>query len=665
LAGPEQAVAGRAQDRAAVWAVCLLLVAAIGLVFGPTVRHGFLNYDDGEYVFENPKILNGLTFDGIEWVFTHSHAANWHPLTGLSHLLDCQIYGLWAGGHHLTNVLLHAATAILLFLVMRRMTGALWPSAFVAAALALHPLRVESVAWVAERKDVLSGLFFMLALGAYARYAAAPSWARYLVVLVLYAMGLMAKPMLVTAPFVFLLLDYWPLGRWASPRRARLLIEKVPLVMLATASCAMTLWAQNCMVAIKTTTELPFAMRLTNAVVTYAVYLGQFFCPTGLAVFYPHPADRLAWAAVAAAGLVLCAVSAVVLIRVRKDPYLAVGWFWYLGMLVPVIGLVQVGAQARADRYTYLPQIGVNLMIAWSLSAVCRGRRWGPAAAWAGGTAALTALTVAAAVQTSHWSSREALWKHTIACTSENYVAHNSLAICLASAGKTDEAIEHYQKAIDCDPKRAEAYYNLGNVLQRRGGLDQAVMLYGKALEINPQYADAHNNLGEALRRQGKIDEAIAHYRAVLELETQAPSTHYNLGLAYAAQGKTREALAEWRKSLRQQPDGIAVLVVTAWTLATTGDAALRNGAEAVELAERAARLSSDRDPAVPDALAAAYAETGQFPKAVQTIEQALTLAGQENPALAETLRMRIKLYQSGTRLSDLQQPGTGRSVPP
>ncbi len=377
------------------WAICGFLLCAVFLVFGQTVRHEFIDFDDDLYVYQNTHVTQGLTAQGIGWAFTARVANNWHPLTWLSHMLDCQLYGLNAGGHHLTNVLLHATNAILLFLLLGRMTGALWRSAFVAAVFAIHPLRVESVAWVAERKDVLSGLFFMVTLWAYVGYVRHTfSLRRYLTVALLFALGLMCKPMLVTLPCVLLLLDYWPLGRLAakgangaglandmqSPRPAsplRLIVEKIPLFALAVASCVVTPLAQG--IAVATTEQLSLSSRVANALVSYVVYIGQVFYPLGLVPFYPHPKDGLPIGSVAGAALVLSAITIAVVVLRRRCPYLFVGWFWYVGMLVPVIGLVQVGMLAMADRYTYLPQIGLYVALTWALAElapVWRYRRW-------------------------------------------------------------------------------------------------------------------------------------------------------------------------------------------------------------------------------------------------------------------------------------------------
>ena len=359
----------RAKSRGTDLLVCLGLVAVTWAVFGQTLAHDFVNFDDHVYVYENPLVIRGLSTEGIIGAFTHTHARNWHPLTTLSHMLDCQLYGLNAGGHHLTNVILHTISVLLLFLVLKQMTGAFWQSAFVAGVFAIHPLHVESVAWIAERKDVLCAVFFMLTLAAYARYARAPSAPRYLLVALLFAFGLMSKPMLVTLPFVLLLLDYWPLGRFGGQksevgsRLRRLITEKIMLFALSALSCIATLFAQGP----SAIDQLPFLWRLNNTFVSYFTYIWQMLWPARLAVFYPHPNVSLPLVEVTVAIAFLVGVSLLVIYLRRTKPYLVTGWFWYLGMLVPVIGLVQVGEQAHADRYTYLPQIGLYIMIAWTV----------------------------------------------------------------------------------------------------------------------------------------------------------------------------------------------------------------------------------------------------------------------------------------------------------
>jgi len=547
-----------AWTRYAPLAVCVFLAMAVAVVFGQTVDCDFVNYDDRPYVTENPDVRRGLTWDGIGWAMTARYASNWHPLTWLSHIADCQFYGLNAGGHHLTSVLLHAATAILLFLILRRMTGGLWPSAFVATVFAIHPLRVESVAWVAERKDVLSGLFFMLTLWAYLGYVRRPfSWARYLTVIALFALGLMAKPMLVTLPFVLLLLDYWPLGRVTFPLPnndgfsilRRLVIEKVPLLALSACSCVVTSLVQT--EALVRLEKLPLSSRMANAVVSYAGYLGQFFYPADLSVLYPHPGARLADWKVVAALLVLGGVSAGVLACWRRIPCLLVGWLWYLGMLVPVIGVVQVGAHAMADRYTYLPQIGLCIALAWGmmyLTASWPNRRWPLGIA--------SALIVAALMgcawhQTTFWRNSETLWTHALACNSENSVAHTDLGCYLAKQpGRVDDAIEQFEMALKIQPDSVDAHVSLGEALASLKRLDEAAVQYEEALKTDKNCVEAHYNLGVAWARQGRLDDAMTQYRETLNLDTNCAEAHANLGVALELRGRIDEALMHYRTAL-------------------------------------------------------------------------------------------------------------------
>jgi hypothetical protein len=505
----------------AVFGVCTFLVAIIWLVFGQTLGHGFVNYDDDRYVYNNPQVIHGLNLKGIEWAFTHSVMANWHPLTMMSHMLDCQLYGLNAGDHHLTSLLIQAATAILLFLVLREMTGALWRSAFVAAVFAIHPLRVESVAWVAERKDVLSGLFFMLTLGAYVRYVRNPkSLGRYLTVAFLFALGLMCKPMLVTVPFVLLLLDYWPLNRFGAAANRlsilwKLIVEKIPLIILSMAACLVTLLIQH------QDTEISFSERISNALVSYAAYCGQMFYPVGLAVLYPYPNDGWPAGKIILSLLLLVAISAVALCWRRKRPYFLMGWLWYLGMLVPVIGLVlQVGAQARADRYTYLPQIGLNILLTWmvaELTVSWRSRRW---VLGGGALAVLAVLIICARTQTTYWRDSKSLWDHTLACTSNNSLAYNNLAWLLgtltpAEGGDPVRAVILAQRACELT----------GN--NDANSLDTLAVAYAANGRFND--AIATTEMAITLARFGGQVELLHRMEARLELyrggQTYPPST--------------------------------------------------------------------------------------------------------------------------------------------
>src|ERR1700730_2004693 len=489
-----------------VVAICVALAGVTWTVFGQTLRHDFINYDDNTYIYENPNIVSGLTRPAILWTFTHAHAGNWHPLTSLSHMLDCQVYGLHAGGHHLTNVLLHTIAVVLLFLLLRQITGALWRSAFVAAVFAIHPLRVESVAWIAERKDVLSGVFFMLTLLAYARYVSGErSLLRYLLVAFFFVLGLMAKPMLVTLPCVLLLLDYWPLRRFGSKssgndakfaRRStfsRLVAEKIPLFLLSLLSSLLTWWAQR--ENMRSTSEIPLVLRAENAIVSYVRYLWQLLWPTDLAPFYPHPHATLPLLLVLGAAVLLVAISAVILRFGRRLPYLITGWGWYLVMLLPVIGLIQVGDQAMADRYTYLPHIGIILAITWTIADATAGtRQWQRLVAC---TAVAVTVTLAwcAFHQTRYWRNSESLWLQTLAVTTNNDLAHN----------------------------------NLGEVWSRSGRVDDAIDEYQAALQITPESPVARNNLGLAFLKKGRVAEAIQEFRSVLSRDPQSSNARFNL----------------------------------------------------------------------------------------------------------------------------------------
>jgi tetratricopeptide (TPR) repeat protein len=646
-----------------VLAVCGLLFLAVALVFGQTVRHEFVTLDDNEFVYENPHVSHGLSVEGTLWAITTGHMSTWVPLTWLSLMLDSQLYGLSPGGFHLTNALLHAAAAIVLFLVLCRTTGDIWPSALVAAIFAVHPLRTESVAWVAERKDVLSGLFFMLTIAAYVHYVHRPfSPLRYLGVLVVFSLGLMAKAMLVTLPLVTLLLDYWPLarmglaakgdapvpggGRWRRlPLPWRLVVEKLPLLALVAVSCLMTIAVQG--EALAPNQRFSLGWRLGNALISYVDYLGQFFFPVGLAVVYPRPSGDLPLAKLLVALLVLAGITAAVLVFRRSRPYLFVGWLWYLTMLVPVIGLVQFGVQTVADRFTYLPQIGLCIALAWGAAGACR--RW-PNRRWLYGimSAVLLALLMGGAWrQTSFWHDSETLWNHTLACTSRNAVAHNNFGVTLVSLGRVDEAIAQYRQALAIDPDYAEAHHDLAVALANLGRLDEAIGHYQRAVTIQPNFAEAHNNLGNALADRGQVNSAIAHYQKALEVKPDHAKAHYNLARSLTARGQLDLAVAQYRKALELKPDYGKAHHNLAWLQATCPLAAFRNGAEAVVHAERAQQVLGDT-PGALDVLAAAYAEAGRFSEAVTTAQRALKLAKQQNDqALAAALRGRIALYEA------------------
>ena len=604
--------------------ISIALAGLTWLVFGQTLWHDFVNYDDPRYVYENTRITSGLSISGIAWAFTHIHSMNWHPLTTISHMLDCQLYGLNAGWHHFTNVLLHTLAAILLFLALQQMTGAVWRSALVAAVFAIHPLRVESVAWIAERKDVLSGVCFMLTLLAYVYYTRAPSLRRYLGVALVFVLGLMSKPMLVTLPLVLLVLDYWPLSRiggHTSDTGRQLLmpvLEKIPLIALSAVSSFVTLRAQTS--AVGWTEQLPIATRINNATVSYVIYIWQMFWPARLAVFYPHPEHRLPIGQIISCLLLLICITAVAIALRKQRPYLITGWLWYLGMLVPVIGLVQVGWQGRADRYTYLPQIGLYIAATWGvadLTALYRHQRTiGSATA----ILVIGALSVWAGVQTSYWRDSETLFRHALAVTRNNDVAENNLGIVFLRQGKVDEAISLLQAAVD----------------------------------LRPDNSPAHENLAKALLQKGQVADALIHYRKLLELQPDNIEVHNIVGTVLTQQGRVGEGVEEWQKVLAIQPDNGNAMSNLAWVFATSPDQSLRDGPKAVELTEQALRISGGRIPILFRTLAAAYAETGRFSEAIQTAQQGIELANsQGNSGLATELQGNIALYQERQPLRD------------
>jgi tetratricopeptide (TPR) repeat protein len=555
--------------------VCLFLIVATLTVYWQVRNHDFVNYDDDKYVTKNPHVQAGVSREGIIWAFTTTHASNWHPLTWLSHMLDCQLYGLNPEGHHLTNLLLHIANTLLLFLVLKRMTEALWRSAIVAALFALHPLHVESVAWVAERKDVLSTFFFMTTMWAYVRYVECPRLGRYVLVAFSFSLGLIAKPMLVTLPFVLLLMDYWPLGRLElrpstvpiniqtqhskypacqDSRALPLLWEKAPFFVLAAVSAVVTIVVQRAGGSLSSLEMFPLTIRVANALVSYLSYIGKMIWPMHLAVFYPHPGMRPVWQA-AGAGLLLLCVSVAVIRAAQRAPYLAVGWLWYLGTLIPVIGVVQVGAQAMADRYTYVPLIGVFVMIGWGLRDLVS--RWDHLGAVVPGCVGVifAALMICTWLQVSRWNNSISLFEHTLDITVDNNLAHYNLGIVLAERGRLEEAIGHFSEALRIKPDDAEAHNNLGIALAERGRLEEAMGHFSEALRIKPDYAEPHYNLGIALALQRRRQEAMHHFSVAVKLKPDYAEAHLNLGAVIASQGRLQQAVDHFAEALRIKPD--------------------------------------------------------------------------------------------------------------
>lgn len=691
--------------------IYLVLALVTIAVFGQVCNHEFLNYDDDKYVTENPHVNGGFSRESVIWAFTAPHVANWHPLTSLSHMLDCELFGLSPFWHHITNLLFHTANTLLLFAVLKRITRAVWLSAFVAAAFALHPLRAESVAWIAERKDVLSGFFWMLTMAAYVRYTQRPAIARYLLVLLFLGLGLMAKPMLITLPFVLLLLDYWPLGRfqlkaqsrkkasmkfkpaganWPAPSMWWLIIEKIPLVVLVIVSAVLTFIFQRIGGAVKPAEILPINLRLANAAVSYIRYLGKMVYPTRLAVFYPHSGANLPLWQPILASVILVGLSVAIIYTNRRKRYLTVGWLWYLGTLLPVIGLIQVGSQAMADRYTYLPSIGILIMVTWGaaeLTADWQHRRFVlPLSAGL----ILFVLMICTHLQLRYWKNNSTLFSHALAVTENNHIMHNNYGKVLSGKDQYEKAIEHFTEALRIDPQYfvaqdnlARTLNNLGVALQKQKKIDHAIEKWEKALKLKPDLSSAHYNIGLALITKGKYDQAIKHlnkalqakpnwhepyndlglayeglgeydlaiknYNEALRLKPDYLNAHYNLGCAYYKEGKVNPAVSHWIKAVQLKPDFAEVLNNLAWILATTKQDKIYNPAEAIKYAKRACELTNYEQPGALDRLAAAYAAEGKFLQAIETAEKAIDLAivsGRKD--VAEEIQKRLLLYKAG-----------------
>ena len=559
---------------------CFFLAVIVWLAFQKALHFGFVDYDDDQYVYANPIITNGLTWAGGQWAFTHVHASNWHPLTTMSHMLDCTLYGLQPWGHHLTNILLHAAATILLFLALLRLasassskrstinyqlsTSTIWASAFATALFAVHPLRVESVAWISERKDVLSGVFFMLTLLAYARYVRTDRFliGRYLTVTVLFALGLMCKPTLVTLPFVLLLLDYWPLGRWQASSRGQkpqvsnrwlvvrgLLWEKLPLFILSAGSCVVTVIAQKDI--IERGLQMNFIERANNAVISYAAYLGEMIWPAHLVVSHPYAEGYQNLPRVIASLLLLAGISAVCVLSRKNYPFLLTGWLWYIGMLVPMIGVVQVSTEARSDRYTYLAQIGIYIMVSWGALALIAKYRPHLVLSAVAALTVIVALVACSYAQTAYWRNTESLWRHAIDVSPGDYIAYDGLGYTLLQKGQINEAIADYEKAIQIRPSYAQAHNNLGNAFMQNGRLVEAAAQYQKVLELEPEDPQVHNNMGVLFQKEGRLDEAIEQYRKAVAASPQVAELNYNLGSALVARSDWDDAINHLETALR------------------------------------------------------------------------------------------------------------------
>lgn len=540
-----------------VWFTCLFLTLTVGAVFWPALQADFLNLDDPEYVAANGWVQKGLSPENLVRAWTTPVVANWHPLTMVSHMLDCQIFGLQPWGHHLVSVLLHGGNTALVYLLLYQTTRAFWRSGFVALLFAVHPLHVESVAWVAERKDVLSTFFGLISLIFYCRYARAPftvGWRQffpdYTLAFFFFTCGCLSKPMLVTWPFVLGLLDYWPLGRLA--KGWRLIWEKIPFLAVALAMCFVTLLVQKQGGALDTGEHFSLGRRIANAIVSYCRYLEKLFWPTDLSVYYAIPPSWPLWV-ISGCALILVSLTALFVMGWRRQPYLLMGWMWFLGTLVPVIQLVQTGSHAMADRYTYIPYIGCFIALSWGCFAA--SRRWRPEVL----PGLCLILIVACVGKTRHqlgvWVDSETLFRHALSVTENNWLCQNNLASALDHQGRTEEAIAHFVESIRLDPNKALTRNNFGAALVKTGRIDQAMSEYEEAIRLQPNYAAAYNNLGSALAQLGRLNEAVDKYQKALQLEPEYVAAHNNLGNAYGRKGQLDEAIAQFQAAIRLQPE--------------------------------------------------------------------------------------------------------------
>jgi protein O-mannosyl-transferase len=526
--------------------VSLSLVALTLIVYFQVHDFEFVNYDDRETILGNSHIQNGLTLAGLGWAFTSAYAANWFPVTWISHMLDFQLFGLDSGWHHLTNVMIHAASTLLLFALLRRMTGRMWESAFVSFVFALHPLHVESVAWVSERKDVLSAFFWFLTTWLYLDYVDRPNVLKYVLALGAFCLGLMSKQMLVTLPFALLLLDYWPLSR---PKTVRLIIEKLPFLAFSLAASLIAYKVQHQAGAVLSVDSIPIATRAANALISYVAYLVQFFWPAGLAMFYPYPSILPGWQ-IAGSALVLAAISALAIRR----PYLIVGWLWYLGTLVPVIGLVQVGSQARADRYTYIPAIGISIMLAWGVAEIMERRPGMRTTLRAVSVSVCTVWLALTWTQIQYWRNSMALFDHAIASTENNFIAHLNLGEVLAEQGRTNDALRNLYAAVEEKPDHADGHDTLGAVLGQLGRTDEAAAQFSQAIRLQPTDSEAHCNLGNVLLAQGKFGDAAREFETAVRIVPDFTTAHFGLAGALLNLGQIDESIAQFQETLRLDP---------------------------------------------------------------------------------------------------------------
>ena len=627
--------------------IALLLALGTLVVFLPVGGFGFVNYDDPAYVTENSFVKNGLNLTDIQWAFTGFHVSNWHPLTWLSLMADCMLFGPNPGALHFVNVLFHAANAALLFGLLLRLTGKIWPSAFIAALFAWHPLHVESVAWISERKDVLSTFFALLALLSYARFVQEKSRRSFWYALAFFALGLLAKPMLVTLPLVMLLLDFWPLERitsdsWSRAKVVRLVVEKIPFLLLSSALCVVTSLAQrSAMIALE---RLPFVLRLENSLIAYVRYLAKLFWPDHLAFFYPL-SHYAVWEPVVTATL-LVAVS-VLCWRVRRVcPYGLVGWLWFLGTLVPVIGIVQVGEQAMADRYSYFPAIGIFILTTFGVQDLAHRFRPVKLIAVPVAILVLVGCVLATENQLRYWRSDETLFAHALDVNRDNEIAHINLGVVYEKQRRTAEAMNEYRAALKINPQRAHTHNNIADLLDASGHPGEALIEYQTALRLDPDALPAHLNLGNLLVELGRFSEAAEQFDLAAKLDPADPRPHLEMGKALLKQGRDAAAVGEFQTARQLNPDDYQILANLARVLAADENDVVRDGPVALEFASRANEITGGEQPLVLDVLGMALAENGDFTNAIGCAQNVLDLATAAQVTNTEPLQIRLELYK-------------------
>ncbi|MDH7482351.1 MAG: tetratricopeptide repeat protein [Armatimonadota bacterium] len=667
-----------------IFKIGLIIIIGTFAIFSPALYNQFV-YDDEQYLLQNFHVRQGLTVNGLVWSFKSMYAANWHPLTWIAHMVDCSIYGLKPWGHRLSNLLIHSANAFFLFVLLVRLTGYVWRSAFVAALFAVHPLRLESVIWIAERKDVLSTLFFMLTLLAYARYVKSPTMWTYISMIVLYALGLMSKPMLVTLPLVLLLLDFWPIGRMGFisssslncfPSKIRgLLIEKIPLFILALASSVVTFVAQKSGGAMSALNVSSLPSSVLNAFVSYVGYLFHMFWPARLAIYYPYPElKQLVWKGVLS-GLLIIAITAFAFRMARRHPYLAFGWLWYLLTLIPVIGIIQVGGQAMADRYTYIPLIGIFVVVAWGVPKLVKFANANgklaenrneklPLHAFPRysvlpitGGLCLIAFTISTLIQIGYWRDNITLFSRALQISHRNYFAFNALGLALAKKERHDQAIPFYQKALEIAPRYFDAYINLGISLEAKGRLQEAFEQYMLALKINPKSAIVHNNLGVVLAKMGNFSDAKDEFEKAIQLDptyaaanrnlkrllrnlaggsAMTAEDYYRLGLALLDQGKLKEAVAQFGKAVQLKPNHSG-----AWNALGTTLSKLGRLKEAEVCYNKLLEIEPNR-PEPHEGLALVLYLQGKYSNAWREVMLCRKYGGTPNPNLVKLLEAKL-----------------------